>query len=70
MSEAPERKCRTCRFWDVHSWPRPSKGDCRAPNLHRHWRGEAAGVSFLMDGFGPEATGPLFTCNAWEASHG
>lgn len=68
MSE--ERKCKTCRYWDVHSLDM-AKGDCKAPENHRYWRVQTStlpkGMVALMDSFGPEETKPYYSCHAWAA---
>lgn len=74
LRESPERKCRTCRYWDVHSQAM-KMGDCRAPGDHRYSRvpitsrradGSLHHSYALLDSFGPEETPPGFTCGAWD----
>lgn len=64
MSEKPRRVCNTCRYWDVHSLD-ALKGDCKAPDNHRYWRGKlAVGGTYLMDSFEGVVTSPRFSCQA------
>lgn len=59
------RRCRTCRFWDVHSLDM-KMGSCQAPDNHRYWHVRpASGIVALMDSFGPEETKPNYSCHAW-----
>ena len=70
-----ERRCETCRWWDVHSLDL-KKGDCRVTAdkgmpQHRYSRvpmPEKDGTMHYayLDSFGPEETGPHFVCGRWE----
>lgn len=70
----PDRICKTCRWWDVHSL-QLTLGDCRAPGNHRYSRvlvtskqpdGSEYRSYAMLDSFGPETTPPSFTCGAWD----
>lgn len=74
MSEAVERQCRTCRWWDMHSLDM-NAGDCRVPGDHRYSRvlvtskrpdGSEYRSYAMLDSFGPETTKPGFVCGAWD----
>lgn len=74
LRESPERKCRTCRYWDAHSQAM-KMGDCRAPGDHRYSRvpitsrrpdGSLRQSYALLDSFGREETLPGFVCGAWD----
>lgn len=71
MSELAEKCCRTCRWWDVHSFPNPTKGTCRAKQgngpVHRFSRVPMGDGSYaLLDSFEPVDTLPSHRCGAWQ----